>query len=209
MTQLTFVTGLPGSGKSHYTGILAQQTGAEFIDDYKKHSLDGSLAFQRSRNYERLIALLSEGRDCIVNDIDFYEPSSRQEAIDALVSQFRTELDIKWVFFEKNIEACVQNVCHRALQTGRGLHSLGGLFAYAVIGNVPDNVEVLSVWSEQRSLIPRQAFPNEEILEVIHSLHWGLLHSKNRKDIHQLKWAEGADVLQKVLYSFLAQFESD
>lgn len=85
MARLTFVTGLPGSGKSWYTDdFVSKQKKAGItvipFNDFKKNSKNNDLTFFMSRNYGSLMEALRRSEDCIVNDVSFYDPYYRQEA---------------------------------------------------------------------------------------------------------------------------------
>ena len=214
MTQVTFVTGLPGSGKTTYAKKVVSETGATFFNDYKNKSINDNPALCMSPQYQKLIGALKNGLDCIVTDVDFYKSAARREATEDLKARFGERIDIRWVFFERDIEACVQNVCYRALEEEpekkkRGLSSIGAIFAYAVVGDVPTDANVLPVWSDkQRSLIPKTAFTNEQLFEVVHFLHNGFHELEAAAQKSLLDSAKALTTLELVLRSFLQQFES-
>jgi len=77
---LTFVVGLPGSGKSPWIEQQAQGTDALVIHDFKARSHNDDLALHSSRHPPELIAAVESGRSSFIADIDFCRTASRNEA---------------------------------------------------------------------------------------------------------------------------------
>jgi predicted ATPase len=79
---ITFVVGLPGSGKSTWIEQQAQGTDALVIHDFKarSHSHNNDPAFHSSRHLPELIAAVESGRNSFIADLDFCRTASRNEA---------------------------------------------------------------------------------------------------------------------------------
>lgn len=212
MTRLTFITGLPGSGKSRRAKELASEKEAVIFDDYKSKSRDNNPAFWMSPKYEELIDTLKKGKDCIVTDVDFYELASYREATTHLETLLGDQIDTNWEFFEKNVEGCVRNVCQRAYngadeERKRSLDGIGVIFAYAVVGTVPDGLPTRPVQSaDDPPKIPRDAFSEEQLYRVIDSLHRNFAELKLAHDSKSLDSANALATLGLVLRSFSDQF---
>lgn len=107
-TQLVFLGGLPGSGKTRYAKPLEQQ-GWILYDDFQCRAEGDSPRFRASRHYTELVSLLRSGQRCIVSDIRVIHNEYRRDAEAALhqdVGSVPTELHL----FENDPEQCAQNV---------------------------------------------------------------------------------------------------
>jgi hypothetical protein len=107
-TQLVFLGGLPGLGKTHYAKPLEQQ-GWIFYDDFQSRAVGDSRLFRDSRYYAELVSHLRGGLRCIVSDIRVIHNEYRRDAEAALrqdVGNVPTELHL----FENDPAQCAQNV---------------------------------------------------------------------------------------------------
>ena len=151
MTKATFVIGLPGSGKSHFIKVLAEQTKAQLFDDYKANAIGDCSLFPFSRKYIELINFLREGRDCIISDIDFCREIAQREAqlcLEALVS----DIEILWICFENNPSQCKQNVYLRATYTPRDVNSeINNIHRYSQEYHTPRGANIVPVWKKEEN----------------------------------------------------------
>ena len=83
MTRVTFLVGLPGSGKTTVIRDFTKR-GVTCFDDYKSRANNDSRRFDDSRYFAELVASLANGRDCLISDIDFCRADARNEAVTQL-----------------------------------------------------------------------------------------------------------------------------
>ena len=136
-TQLVFLGGLPGSGKTHYAKQLEQQSWV-FYDDFQCRAVGDSAQFRDSQHYAELVSYLLGGQRCIVSDIRVIHAEYRRGAEAALrqdVGKLTTELHL----FENDPRQCAENV--RAAGDGR---------------RVEPRLEAIEFWSQHYSR-PREA----------------------------------------------------
>lgn len=108
--KITFVVGLPGSGKSTWMKQQkAQGNDVHILDDFKANAHNDDPAFCSSRYLSELKAAVESGRDIFIADIDFCRSASRIEA-DLFVTRNFPEATVRWIFFEKSIISCKENV---------------------------------------------------------------------------------------------------
>jgi hypothetical protein len=105
------VAGLPGCGKTTYLDELRREGWLAF-DDFKAGAIDDSSAFDRSRQFEALLAGLRDGRRCVVADIDFCKQESRVEA-ESVLRAAVPGLEIRWCFFAHDARTCEKNIQRR------------------------------------------------------------------------------------------------
>lgn len=111
MSEVLFVAGLPGCGKTTLRSELERE-GFIVFDDYKACAHDNSARFWKSRHYDRLLQLLREGKRCAVADIDFCHGDARAEA-EKVLRQSLPSVRVEWRFFANDAEACEANIRHR------------------------------------------------------------------------------------------------
>jgi hypothetical protein len=136
-TQLVFLGGLPGSGKTHYANQLEQQ-GWVFYDDFQRCADGNSPRFRDSRHYAELVSHLQGGQRCIVSDIRVIHDEYRRDAEATLrqdVGNVPTELRL----FKNDPKQCAENV--RNAGDGR---------------RVKPRLEAIEFWSKHYSA-PRDA----------------------------------------------------
>lgn len=93
--KLTFIVGLPGSGKS----FLGKQLEGHFIDDASLHGIQIVKDAVRNRISPLIVADVFLCRDT--------------ERIHAIMTLSGSNYDIEWIFFENNPEKCLANVHRR------------------------------------------------------------------------------------------------
>ena len=109
---VTFLVGLPGSGKSSF---LKQRAEVVF-DDFHAGAFRDSPAFTASRCYLPLRDALQRGDDCIVADIAFCTVERLQAAhngVRLLREGLGIDLNIAHLYFANDANACRHNVVHR------------------------------------------------------------------------------------------------
>jgi hypothetical protein len=108
VSELLFVVGLPGSGKSPRLKQLEAQ-GWHIYDDYKASAYADDPHFCAARRYPELIENLQKGCKCVVADIAFCRTQDREQAVRILHSAF-PDLTPQWEFFENNEKQCLINL---------------------------------------------------------------------------------------------------
>lgn len=109
--KILMIAGLPGCGKTTYLDELRREGWSAF-DDFKAGAIDDSSQFDKSRQFETLIAALREGRRCVVADIDFCKSESRAEA-EKVLRVTVPRVEICWCFFARDERACEENIKRR------------------------------------------------------------------------------------------------
>ena len=99
MNKCRIIVGLPGSGKTYYAehnplGIL-------FDDPAQNH-----------KSFQKLKAAVKAGSDITITDVYACDADSRYIMVASLVD-WNPRLEISWVFFANNLEACIANVQRR------------------------------------------------------------------------------------------------
>ncbi len=145
MPKIVFVTGLPGSGKSHYLDRLGRE-GFERFDDFKSGAVDNSPAFKASSRFAALVVALRKGGNCAVGDIDFCRATARAEA-DTVIRLEVPTAEVEWRCFENDPRQCRANILSRCRPSvDRDLLKLD---EFAVSYSTPDGCLVLPVWRPQ------------------------------------------------------------
>ncbi len=105
---VTFVVGLPGSGKTHWLRI--NESNPELVfDDFHANAFENSHLFQCAQRFPELLVKLNEGYHCYVADIAYCLQNRRQEA-EAYLINIIPSLSIFWIFFANEPEKCKANV---------------------------------------------------------------------------------------------------
>jgi hypothetical protein len=112
--KITFLFGLPGSGKSSFLKDHARELETSVVfDDYHASAVGDSPEFGNSKYYEALKSALRGGKDCLVIDIDYCKSDRLAEAtagIERLGKELGIELKIEYVCFENDPDACIRNI---------------------------------------------------------------------------------------------------
>lgn len=98
MPKITLVVGLPGSGKTTLTTVLAQG-GAKFCDDFR----NGQFA------WEHLLQDLNNGSEYVVKDPSLCDPEIRGRVERCLRGKI-PDIQIAWVFLANDPDQCILNV---------------------------------------------------------------------------------------------------
>jgi hypothetical protein len=132
--RVTFIAGLPGSGKTHLGNCLASQYPAAqvwFVDDITELSqLVGS---HWSPNISHMI----------VTDPHFCRPTTRPLAEGVIWEWYQTP--VEWIFFENNPEQCRKNVRQRIAQ-GDDRKVMGMIDVLTKIYTIPKGADVRPVY---------------------------------------------------------------
>ncbi len=105
MAKITFIIGLCGSGKTHYSEVWRQKTGAKIFEGIGK-SIGGNT------NWSAIINHLNAGEDCIIEEMNFCFQDPRNEIIRYILNK-ASGTKIEWVCFENNLESANWNVRQR------------------------------------------------------------------------------------------------
>lgn len=127
MAQVTFIIGLPGSGKS----FLAKTLEASSINPVML--IDDPTTLDLSK--------LDNTLDVIVTDPHLCNPRIKANAVD--IFKKRGYL-INFIFFENNVEKCLKNIEYRnddRIISRSGLES----FRYSI----PENVPTIEIWQNE------------------------------------------------------------
>lgn len=141
MPKITFVVGLPASGKSSFVEDFIRD-GVPVFDDFMKGSPP---AFARCPHLPKIRAHLNQGRDIVLADILLVQPAFRDEVVRELAPH---SARIEWVFFENNPAQCLENSARRArAQTQDHRTEVGLIRDLSIRYTYPDNGRPLPVAS--------------------------------------------------------------
>lgn len=112
MATLTIIVGMPGAGKTNkLSDIKNKRKDGFFVDDFMKDStIYGD--FKTSIYYQELIRNLNHDIDCVIADVQFSFEYLRNR-METLVKKECPNIEIEWLCFEKNPEACIKNIKRR------------------------------------------------------------------------------------------------
>ena len=102
--KITFIVGLPGSGKTHLGDRLSDLQGVIHIDDIST----------KCNPLDKLKVLM--GQDMIISDVFLCREKERIKAVECInriAKETGFKYDIEWIFFENNPEQCLKNVKFR------------------------------------------------------------------------------------------------
>ena len=112
--EVIFIVGLPGSGKSHFVRHYMRdffQSGYHFLDD-PSHDMSP----------QELRACADKHRHLIVADPMLCLQKNREQA-ERVFSEFK----VSWIFFENNLEVCLNNISFRRDSRGITEHFVRSL----------------------------------------------------------------------------------
>lgn len=143
MSDLIFIGGLPGSGKSQRIGQL-QAAGWKVYDDFQAGAYNNSSQFERSGRYSELIADLKNNHMCVVSDIRVVVANYRDGALSA-IRRDAGKVRIEWSVFANDPEQCVKNVL-RDSSSRPPEPRLRMIREFTVQYSVPESVVPIPVW---------------------------------------------------------------
>ncbi len=132
--RVTFIAGLPGSGKTHLAQSLASQydpVDVWYVDDIT--STDDLVGTFGSAYIKHLI----------VTDPHFCRPTTRPLAEGVIWEWYKLPVD--WIFFENNPQQCRRNVMHRIAQ-GDDRKVMGMIDLLTKIYTIPNGADVRPVY---------------------------------------------------------------
>jgi predicted kinase len=131
--KITFIVGLPGSGKTHLGKAMSTKD-TIFIDDFQR----GKVNFK-----EMLIESLNQGADIILTDPLLCLKSSQEKALE-LISEYN--YDIEWIFFENNIQKCTNNISYRKINDNDDRKVLITLKHLHSNYYIPNSISTKDIW---------------------------------------------------------------
>lgn len=141
MPKITFVIGLPASGKSSFVEDFIRE-GVPVFDDFMKGAPS---AFARCRHLPKIRTHLNQDRDIVLSDILLVQPAFRDEVVRELAPHAPR---IEWVFFENNPAQCLKNSARRARAQNEDHQTEVGLIRdLSLRYTYPDNCRPLPVAS--------------------------------------------------------------
>jgi hypothetical protein len=137
---ITFLVGLPASGKTFLGNTMKDIFNIPFIDDI---SMPGQLDLFEDN--------LKLGKDIIVADVFLCLEIERLKAtnyVHKFMQKLNMEFTIEWIYFENNIEKCLKNVKNRA--DGRAVE---GLIRHLTKEyKIPENIKAKEIWTNDKTL---------------------------------------------------------
>lgn len=108
LARLTIAVGLPGAGKTTLLRPLRKK---------------GAVRSPLGQVDDALVAALNEGKDCVSDDTRFCHPRVRRD-LEGWIRDRAPGTRVEWVFFEKDVDACLHNLVHDTAFSTRDLEGL-------------------------------------------------------------------------------------
>lgn len=105
MYNITFVIGLPASGKSYYCRELSEMTGGVVFDDFSLHK-DGYINMFKEHRYSNLI--INDPYLCFVDEVRI------KSKIVELLEIEELDCEFKFIYFTNEPEQCLINARSRS-----------------------------------------------------------------------------------------------
>jgi len=118
MTKLSIIVGMGGSGKTRLCNDIADQSTprAAIFEDATLTNNDQRRAGHQCLG-EMVARLLGRSEDCVMNESHLTVHSFRENFRD-FCNTFLPSIQTRWIFFQADVLACINNVYHDA-QNGR------------------------------------------------------------------------------------------
>ena len=117
MAKLTIIVGIGGSGKTHLCADLAKGGNARPFYDATLAGDDNKRAGFNCLG-EMVARLLGTREDCVMDESHLTVPSFR-EKFKRFCDQFLIGVEQEWIFFERDVVSCINNVHHDYQIKGR------------------------------------------------------------------------------------------
>lgn len=136
--KVTFIVGLPGSGKTHLLNKLVNEnTFTIGFDDPDEHSL------------ELALEMLKNNLNIVFADCNLCIKENRDNATKIILNAF-PETKIEWIFFENSPKKCFNNVALRGEKgdirnVSADIHNLSTLYLY-------DDINVLEIYQAPKKI---------------------------------------------------------
>jgi predicted kinase len=145
--RLIVVSGLPGSGKSHYLDALLAAGEADYIcHDFHARAVGDSKLVRDSVHLSELLEALRTGKTCAVADVAFCR-EQRRDAFIEVVKGAIPDVLIELRCFRNDPTACLANAKRRnrdSLERERNL-----IEKYSRAYEIPSSAAVLEVYTEK------------------------------------------------------------
>lgn len=132
--RVTFIAGLPGSGKTHLADSMASQ--CQFLRAWVVDDISELGQLPNTHHIQKVDHL-------IVVDPHFCRPTTRPLAEGVIWEWYKLPVD--WIFFENNPLQCRRNVMHRIAQ-GDDRKVMGMIDALTKIYTIPKGADVRPVY---------------------------------------------------------------
>lgn len=137
--KIILIVGLPGSGKSTLSKVMADTLGIRDRpaedDDFLRADLRPPVGL------DGVIARLNAGGSCIVNDIALCHGAVRNQVASRLSAE-APGVEVQWYYLANDAIQCAVNVMADHLRGRRAMPRLEALRRFSAVYQPPDNVEV-------------------------------------------------------------------
>lgn len=135
--KITFLVGLPGSGKTYLGELLAaNDANVTYLDDI---SVNGGL-----NELQKAIHVLG-AENIVVSDAFLCRQRDREQAV-AVLKKMAPAYALEWVFFENAPEKCLRNADYRNKGLGATRLVTRMIFDMSKEYAIPEGVSVREVW---------------------------------------------------------------
>jgi hypothetical protein len=178
MQEVTFVIGLPGSGKSVLVDYYRIHPCIDYkiYDDWGECVLDGynSETFESECRYQNLISDLNENIPCFISCIKFCEDKFLESFISHLTQKF-PNIKVNRIYFENNFINCKINITYRDFKRGGYWEETtpnNFLYIGEIINEKPRyRMEIKNAENLSKIYTPKEGYP---IIPIVSSLDFFL-----------------------------------
>lgn len=114
--DVILIAGMPGAGKSTFMDRNLDWIDV-FFDDFKNGALFDDSHFLFSKDYPKLGALLLEGKQVALADVDFCDRGSLKQAEEVLnefAERHDFDINFQFIFFKDHPKKCKKNIRERS-----------------------------------------------------------------------------------------------